>query len=60
MIPLVLLFLASLMALPYAFHEADTKQYEVRSYLIAFTIYSTLLVGAWICAALPVLLWLKG
>jgi hypothetical protein len=60
MIPLILLFLASLMALPYAFHEADTKRYEVRSYLIAFTIYATLLVGAWICAALPVLLWLKG
>jgi hypothetical protein len=60
MIPLVLLFLASLMALPYAFHEADTKHLEVRSYLIAFAVYSILLVGAWICAALPVLLWMKG
>lgn len=60
MIPLVLMFLASLMALPYAFHEADTKQYEVRSYLIAFVIYSILLLGAWICSALPILMWMKG
>ena len=57
---LVLLTLAALMSLPYLCHEADTKQYQWRSYLIAFTIYSALLVGAWICSALPVLLWMKG
>lgn len=48
------------MSLPYLFHEADTKQYQWGSYLIALIVYSSLLVGAWICASLPILLWMKG
>lgn len=60
MVIVLLLTLAALMSLPYLFHEADTKQYQWGSYLIALTVYASLLVGAWICAALPVLLWLKG
>lgn len=57
---LLLLTLAALMSLPYLFHEADTKQYQWGSYLIALIVYSSLLVGAWICASLPILLWMKG
>jgi hypothetical protein len=52
--------LAALVSLPYLCHEADTKRYEWRTFVIAFIVYSMLLVGAWICAALPVLLWIKG
>lgn len=58
--PLVLLMLAALVSLPYLCHEADTKRYEWRTFVIAFIVYSMLLVGAWVCAALPVLLWMKG
>jgi len=60
MVLVILLSLAALMSLPYLFHEADTKQYQWGSYLIAFTIYAALLVGGWICSALPILLWMKG
>jgi hypothetical protein len=60
MVLVLLRSLAALMTLPYLFHEADTKRCQWGSYLLAFTIYASLLVGAWICAALPVLLWLKG
>jgi len=60
MAPIVLLTLAALVSLPYLYHEADTKRYEWRTFIIAFITYSTLLVGAWIVAALPVLLWMKG
>jgi nitrate reductase NapE component len=60
MAPIVLLTLAALVSLPYLYHEADTKRYEWRTFIIAFVVYSVLLVGAWICAALPVLLWMKG
>lgn len=59
MILLVLLLLASLMALPQSFRAADKKRFEVRSYLLAFTVYVTILVGSWLCVALPVLLLMK-
>lgn len=60
MAPIVLLTLAALVSLPYLYHEADTKRYEWRTFIIAFVVYSMLLVGAWICASLPILLWMKG
>ena len=60
MAPIVLLTLAALVSLPYLCHEADTNSYEWRTFIFAFVVYSVLLVGAWICSALPVLLWMKG
>ena len=58
MIPIVLLCLALLLAL--TFDEVDTKQHGVRAYVLTVTVYAALLVGAWLCVALPLLLWLKG
>ena len=55
----LLLTAAALLALPHLYHEADPKRAQWGGYLTAFIVYSTLLVGVWLCVALPLLLWIK-
>ena len=56
----VLLTAAALLAVPHLYHEVDPKRAQWGGYLAAFVVYTTLLVSAWICVALPLLLWAKG